>query len=175
VVISVKDIQTAHPATLAEVRDRVTSDFRRQKSIELAKSRADEIAKRAKAGENLATVAKSLGLEMKTSEAISRTASIPDVGNAKQFTQAFNMQVGQVGDPIASGQNWAVYRVAQHDPLNQDDFDKQKAKLQDQVLQKKRQAAYDLFRSSLKTRLQQEGQLHYNEENLKRLISPTQS
>jgi peptidyl-prolyl cis-trans isomerase D len=175
VVISVKDIQTAHPATLAEVRDRVASDFRRQKSIELAKSRADEIAKRAKAGENLATVAKSLGLEMKTSEAISRTASIPDVGNAKQFTQAFNMQVGQVGDPIASGQNWAVYRVAQHDPLNQDDFDKQKAKLQDQVLQKKRQAAYDLFRSSLKTRLQQEGQLHYNEENLKRLISPTQS
>jgi hypothetical protein len=68
-----------------------------------------------------------------------------------------------------------VYRVAQHDPLSQDDFEKQKAKLEEQVLQRKRQAAYDLFRTSLKTRLQQEGQLHFNDDNLKRLINPTQS
>ena len=175
VVVSVKDIQPAHPATLAEVRDRVASDFRRAKAVELAKTRADEVAKRVKAGENLATVAKSLGLEVKTSDAVSRTGSIPDVGNAKLFTSAFSMPVGQVGDPIQVGQNWAVYRVAQHDPLNQADFDQQKAKLEEQVLQRKRQAAYDLFRNSLKTRLQQEGQLRYNEDNLKRLISPSQS
>jgi hypothetical protein len=68
-----------------------------------------------------------------------------------------------------------VYRVAQHDPLNQFDFEKQKAKLEEQVLQRKRQAAYDLFRSSLKTRLTQEGQLHYNADNLKRIINPSQS
>jgi peptidyl-prolyl cis-trans isomerase D len=175
VVLSVKDIQAAHPATLAEVRDRVANDFRRQKAIELAKSRAEELAKRTKGGENLATAAKSLGFEMKTSDAISRTGSIPDAGSAKQFVPAFSMPVGQTGDPIPVGQNWTVYRVAQHDPLNQDDFEKQKAKLEEQVLQRKRQAAYDLFRSSLKTRLQQEGQLRYNEDNLKRLISPTQS
>jgi len=175
VVISVKDIQPAHPATLAEVRDRVANDFRRLKASELTKSRAEEIAKRAKAGENLATVAKSLGFEMKTSEPVSRTGSIPDAGSVKQLTQAFSLPVGQTGDPVPSGQNWMVYRVAQHDPLSQDDFEKQKAKLEEQVLQRKRQAAYDLFRTSLKTRLQQEGQLHFNDDNLKRLINPTQS
>jgi hypothetical protein len=42
-------------------------------------------------------------------------------------------------------------------------------------LQRKRQTAYDLFRTALKTRLQQEGQLHVNADNLKRLTSPTQS
>jgi peptidyl-prolyl cis-trans isomerase D len=172
VVLSVKDIQPSHPAALAEVHDRVASDYRHGKAVELAKSRAEELAKRAKSGENFATAAKALGFEAKTSEPISRTGSIPDVGSAKQFATAFTLPVGQTGDAIPLGQNWTVYRVAQHDPVNQDDFAKQKAKIEEQVLQRKRQTAYDLFRTALKARLQQQGQLHFNAENLKRLISP---
>jgi len=172
VVVSVKDIQPAHPATLAEVHDRVAADYRRGKAVELAKTRADELAKRAKAGENFNAAAKAVGFEVKTSDPVSRTGSIPDVGSAKQFAPAFALQVGQVGDPVALGQNWTVYRVAQHDAVNQDDFAKQKSKVEEQVLQRKRQSAYGLFRTALKTRLQQEGQLHFNTDNLKRLINP---
>lgn len=172
VVLSVKEIQPSHPATLAEVHDRVASDYRRMKASLLATSRAEEFGKRAKSGENFATVAKALGLDLKTSEPVSRTGSIPDLGNAKQFVAAFSMPVGQTGDPIAIGPNWAVFRVAQHDPVNQDEFEKQKSKVEEQVLQRKRQTAYDLFRTSLKARLQQEGQLHFNAENLKRLMNP---
>jgi peptidyl-prolyl cis-trans isomerase D len=175
VVISVKDIVAAHPATLPEVHDRVASDVRREKAIEMAKSRADELAKRAKGGENFAAAAKSLGLDVKTSDAFARAGSIPDAGSAKQFTGAFNMSVGQAGGPVPVAQNWMVYRVAQHDPLNDEDFAAQRAKLEEQVLQRKRQAAYDLFRTSLKTRLTQEGQLRYNADNLKRLMNPSQS
>ena len=82
------------------------------------------------------------------------------------------MPVGQAGDPVSVGPNWVVYRVAQHDPVNQDDFEKQKSKIEEQVLQQKRQTAYDLFRTALKTRLQQEGKLRVNQENLKRLTTP---
>ncbi len=172
VVLSVKDIQPSHPATLAEVHDRVAGDYRHGKAVEVAKARAEELAKRAKAGENLLSAGKALGFEVKTSEPISRTGSIPDLASAKQFATAFTFPVGQTGDPISLGQNWTVYRVAQHDPVNQDDFAKQKTKIQEQVLQRKRQTAYGLFRSALKARLLQEGQLHFNAENLKRLINP---
>ena len=172
VVISVKEILPAHPATLAEVHDRVASDFRHEKAVDLAKTRAEDLAKRAKSGENFAAVAKALGVDAKTSDPIARTGSIPDIGSAKQFIGAFTLPVGQTGEPLPLGQNWAVYRVAQHDPVNQDDFEKQKAKIEEQVLQRKRQTAYELFRTALKARLQQEGQLRYNAENLKRLISP---
>ena len=172
VVVSVKDVQPTHPAALAEVHDRVVTDFRHEKAVELAKTRADELAKRAKSGENFAAAAKALGFEMKTTEPIARSSSIPDLGSAKQFTSAFNMPVNQVGDPMAVAANWAVYRVAQHDPVNQDDFAKQKSKIEEQVLQQKRQSAYELFRTSLKTRLQQEGKLRVNQENLKRLTTP---
>jgi peptidyl-prolyl cis-trans isomerase D len=172
VVLSVKDVQPAHPATLAEVHDRVASDYRHGKAVDLAKTRAEDLAKRAKSGENFPAAAKALGFEVKTSELISRAGSIPDVGSAKQFAAAFTLPAGQAGDPIALGQNWAVYRVAQHDPVSQDDFEKQKAKIEEKVLQQKRQTAYELFRTALKARLQQEGQLRFNADNLKRLISP---
>jgi len=172
VVLSVKDILPQHAATLAEVHDRVASDFRHEKAVDLAKSRAMELAKNAKAGGNFAAAAKALHLETKTSDPVSRSGSIPDLGSAKQFAAAFSIPAGQVGDPMPFNQIWVVYRVAQHDPVNQDDFAKQKTKVEDQVLQRKRQTAYDLFRTALKARLQQEGQLHYNNENLKRLINP---
>jgi peptidyl-prolyl cis-trans isomerase D len=172
VVLSVKDIQTSHAATLAEVHERVAADYRHEKAVELAKTRAEDLAKRAKSGENFAAAAKALGLEVKTSEPVSRTGSIPDVGSAKQFSAAFTQTVGQSGDPLALGQNWVVYRVAQHDPVNQDDFEKQKSKVEAQVLQEKRQTAYELFRAALKARLEKEGRIQFNAETLKRLTNP---
>jgi peptidyl-prolyl cis-trans isomerase D len=175
VVFSVKDVVAAHPATLDEVKDRVASDYKHGKAVELAESRADELAKRAKGGENFDAAAKALGLTTKTSDPVAQAGSIPDLGSAKQFTAAFTLPVGQTGDPIALGQNWAVYRVAQHDSANQEDFEKQKTRIEDQVLQRKRQTAYALFRTALKNRLQQEGQLHFNADNLKRLINPSSS
>src|SRR5689334_15526050 len=89
VVISVKEDQPAHPATLAEVRDRVLGDYRSEKAADLAKSRAEELAKRTKSGEDLGKAAKALGFEAKTSELFSRTGSVNDLGGAAQLGPAF--------------------------------------------------------------------------------------
>jgi peptidyl-prolyl cis-trans isomerase D len=172
VVLTIKEIQQAHPAALGEVRDRVLADYRHEKAVDLAKTRAEELGKRVKSGENFASAAKALGFEIKTSDPFSRTGSIPEAGSAKQFSAAFKLPVGQAGDPVFLGANWVVYRVAQHDPINEEDFAKQKAAIETQALQTKRQAAYELFRSTLETRLRQEGKLHINAENLKRLTTP---
>ena len=172
VVLSIKDIQLTHPASLAEVRDRVLMDYRHEKAVDVAKARAEELGKRVKSGENFAAAAKSLGFETKTSEPLSRTGSIPEAGSMKQFSAAFKLPVGQAGDPVFLGSNWVIYRVAQHDPINEEDFAKQKASIEAQALQSKRQAAYELFRSTLEARLRQEGKLHINDANLKRLTSP---
>jgi peptidyl-prolyl cis-trans isomerase D len=175
VVVSVKEIQPTHPATLPEVRDRVLADYRQGKALDLAKTRAEELAKRVKSGENFNAAAKALGLETKTSDLFSRTGSVADVGNAKQLSAAFSLSVNQAGDPLAIGPNWLVYRVAQHDALNQDDFEKQKKTIETQVLQQKRQAAFELFRSELQARLRQEGKLQVNEQNMKRFSTPANS
>jgi len=172
VVLTIKEIQQAHPASLGEVRDRVLTDYRHEKAVDLAKTRGEDLGKRVKSGENFASAAKALGFEVKTSDPFSRTGSIPEAGSAKQFSAAFRLPVGQAGDPVFLGSNWVVYRVAQHDPINEEDFAKQKTAIETQALQTKRQAAYELFRSTLETRLRQEGKLHINAENLKHLTTP---
>ena len=172
VVLTIKEIQPTHPASLGEVHDRVLADYRHEKAVDLAKTRAEELGKRVKSGENFASAAKALGFEVKTSDAFSRTGSIPEAGSAKQFSAAFKLPVGQAGDPVFLGSNWVVYRVAQHDPINEEEFAKQKSTIETQALQVKRQAAYELFRSTLESRLRQEGKLHINTENLKRITTP---
>jgi len=69
VILTVKGILEAHQGTLAEVHDRVLADYQHEKSIALASARAQELSRRAQAGEDLDQAAKSLDLAVKTSDA----------------------------------------------------------------------------------------------------------
>src|SRR6267154_416665 len=144
IVLSVKQIQPAHPGSLEEVR-----------------------AKRVKAGEKFDSAAKSLGLEAKTSDLLARSGSISGAVSGKQIAAAFQLKTGDVGSPLNVGANWFVYRVAEKEEPNPADFEKQKKELTDQVLQTKRNMAFDAFRTSLEARLKQEGKLHIMSDKMK--------
>jgi hypothetical protein len=117
--------------------------------------------------------AKSLGVDVKTSDSISRTGSIPDIGTGKQIADAFTMGVGQVSKPLQVGGNWVVYSVVSHELPNPDDLAKQTPDIQQTLLQTKQDAAFDAFRTALEDRLRSEGKLTINPDVLKRLTSNT--
>ena len=71
VVLSVQQITPAHQGSLEEVREQVVNDLKQEEAGKLAKTKAEELAKRVKAGEKFETAAKALGLEAKTSDLIS--------------------------------------------------------------------------------------------------------
>jgi peptidyl-prolyl cis-trans isomerase D len=167
VVLALKDKQPAHQGTLEEVRDRVLTDLKREKSMELAKSKAEELAKRGKAGEKFETAAKALGLEPKTSDSFARNGSLPGAASGKQLSAAFNLNPGDVGAPLSLGQNWLVYRVAEKQEPNPADFEAQKKQLTEEALQEKRNLAFDAFKTSLDNRLKQEGKLTIMPDRLK--------
>jgi len=167
VVLSVKSILPAHQGSLEEVRDRVIADLKREKSTEMAKSRAEELIKRVKAGEKFDVAAKALGLEPKTSDPIARDGSIPGTASGKQVSAAFNLKAGDVAAPLSLGQNWLVYRVAEKTEANPADFDKQKKQLTGELLQSKRSLAFEAFQTALDNRLKQEGKLKLMPEKLK--------
>ena len=171
VVLSVKEIQPAHPGTLAEVRDRVTSDIRREKSVELAKSRAEELYKRSQSGEGLAAAAKALGVELKTSEPFARTGTVPGAGSARQLSEAFSLPAGQTGPPVFLGADWIVYHVLEREQVKTEDMAKLRKEVEPQVLQSKRQLAYEAFRTALEQRMRQQGKLQILPDALKRFGS----
>lgn len=170
VVFTVKETQAAHPGTLAEVRSRVADDFRRDRSVELARTRAEEFARRAQ-GANFAQTAKVMGLEMRASELFARTGSVPDVGAARQIPTAFTLPVGSVSKPVFLGARWVVFRVAAHEQAKPEDLVAQSKTIAATLLNQKRQLAYDAFRTALEQRMQAEGKLQFNEQNLRRLTN----
>jgi peptidyl-prolyl cis-trans isomerase D len=166
VVLSVKQILPAHQGTLEEVREQVISDLKQEESSRLAKSKADELSKRLKAGEKFDAVAKALSLEPKTSDAISRNDSIPGAASGKQLGEAFQMKPGDTAPPMALGQNWMVCRIVTKEEPNPADFDKQKKALSEQLLQTKRNVGFEAFKTALEARLKEEGKVKIMPEKL---------
>ncbi len=167
VVLSVKEILPTHQGSLEEVRDKVVAELKLQKATEMARAKAEDLAKRVKAGEKFAAAAKALGLEPKTSDLFARNGSVSGAASGKQLSAAFQMKSGEVGAPLNLGSNWLVYRVAEKEEPNPADFEKQKKDLTEQVLQTKRNMAFEAFRTALEARLKQEGKLQIMPDRLK--------
>jgi len=167
VVLSLKSVQPAHQGSLEEVRDKLIAELKREKSTELARTKAEDLSKRLNAGEKFDAAAKALGLEAKTSDTIARDGSITGAASGKQLAAAFNLKAGGIGAPLNLGQNWLVYRVEEKEEPNPADFDKQKKDLTETVLQAKRSLAFEAFRTALEDRLKQEGKLKLMPEKLK--------
>jgi len=167
VVLAVKSSQPAHQGSLEEVRDRVVTDLKREKSTDIARSKAEELIKRVKGGEKFDAAARALGLEPKMSDLIARDGSIPGAASGKQVSAAFNLKAGDTASPLSLGQNWLVYHVAEKTEANPADFDKQKKQLTDELLQSKRNLAFEAFQKSLDDRMKQEGKLKLMPDKLK--------
>jgi peptidyl-prolyl cis-trans isomerase D len=166
VVLSVQQITPAHQGSLEEVREQVVNDLKQEEAGKLAKTKAEELAKRVKAGEKFEAAAKALGLEAKTSDLISRNDSISGAASGKQLGEAFQMKPGDVGAPMSLGNTWMVYRVETKEEANPNDFEKQKKSLTEQLLQTKRSVAYEAFKTALDNRLKQEGKVKLNTDKM---------
>src|SRR5207253_541326 len=173
VVLALKASFPAHQGTLDEVQDRVTSDLKKELSVEQAKSKADELVRRIKGGEKFAAAAKALGLDPKTSDSISQDGSISGAASGKQLSTAFKLKQGDVGPPLNLGQNWFVYRVAEKVEADPANFEAQKKQLTQELLQSKREVAFEAFRSALSDRLVKEGKLKLMPDKLKSFGSLT--
>src|SRR6185295_7483711 len=110
-LLSVTETLPAHQGTLTEVKEKVLTDFRRDRATEMAKTDAEDLAKKAKSGADFAAAAKASGFEAKTSDLVSRSTSITDIGSASQIGEAFTLPAGQVGQPSFLGANWVVFKV----------------------------------------------------------------
>jgi len=167
VVLSIAQILPAHPGTLEEVRDKVISDLKQQKSQQLARSKADELVNRVKAGEKFAAAAKALDLDAKTSDLFARTGSIPGVGSGKLLAAAFGLKAGEVGAPLEIAGGWLAYQVGDKVEPDPTDFEAQKKTITDTLLQTKRNVAFEAFHSSLEERLKSEGKLKLMPEKMR--------
>jgi peptidyl-prolyl cis-trans isomerase D len=154
---------------LAEVRDRVRDDLTRERAAELAKTKAGEIAAMLKGAGDFAAAAKKAGLEVKSTELISRGSPIPDLGVSAEVDQvAFSLPVGGVSDPIATPQGTAIVRVADKEAVT----DAQVASGMDQVRDELVNQRRDRFFSGYMVEAKKKLDIQINQETLQRAVGP---
>jgi len=169
-IIQLADIVPEHVPTLEEVRARVEEDYRAQQSRVLAADKAKQFAAKVKTGD-FAKVAKADGLTPKESKDFTQQDFVEGVGSGSELSSAFTLNVGQTSDAISLGGKNVVFRVVSHTAPNDADFVQQKDQITEELLDRKRSLAFELYRDNLKLQLVRTGELKLNATALQQFIA----
>jgi peptidyl-prolyl cis-trans isomerase D len=172
VVFEVTKIDPPRTPPFEEIKDRVTTEFKNQRAADILRRKTQEMADRAHAEHDLAKAAKEAGATVKTSDLVSRTAQVPDIGSMSgPAAAAFAMKQGEISGPLNLGANQAVLQIVERQEPSASDteFAKQRDQLRERLASQKRQEVLGLFVSDLNTRLEKEGKVKINKTEMDKL------
>jgi peptidyl-prolyl cis-trans isomerase D len=172
VVFEVTKIEPARTPSFEEIKDRVTTEFKNQRAADILRRKTQEMADRAHAEHDLAKAAKEAGATVKTSDLVSRTQQVPDLGSMSgPAAAAFTMKQGEISGPLNLGASQAVLQIMERqEPSTSDaEFAKQRDQLRERLAGQKRQEVLGLFVNDLNTRLEKEGKVKINKTEMDNL------
>jgi peptidyl-prolyl cis-trans isomerase D len=110
-IIRVDDKQAAHLKTLDEVKDQIEGSIREQKAAQAASNQVNALLAQAR-GTGLDKAAAAKGLNLVNTDFVSRTDSLPGIGNSAQFMSAvFGQAEKSPPEQVALSQGYAVFEV----------------------------------------------------------------
>ncbi len=173
VIYQVSEVKPPQKPTFEDVRARVEADFKQERANELLAQQTRELSDRARAEHDLKKAAKQLGATVKSSELVTRSGQVPDIGAMSgQASVAFDMKPGEVSGPINAGRNGIVFTVLERQEPNPAELAGNQDRIRDTLLQKKREEVLEIFTSNLQTEMQKAGKIRYNKEERERLFNP---
>jgi peptidyl-prolyl cis-trans isomerase D len=165
-------VEPARTPSFDEIKDRVSNEFKSQRANELLQKNVQQMADRAHAEHDLAKAAKEAGATVKPSELVGRTSQVTDIGAMSgPASAAFALKPGEISGPINLGQKAAVVQVTERQEASVTDpeFAKERDTILEQLSERKRQQALELFLNNLESRMEKEGKVKYNKTEMDRL------
>jgi peptidyl-prolyl cis-trans isomerase D len=156
--------------TFEEIRNRLETEFKNERSAALLSQKTQELSDRAKAGHDLKKAAKELGAAMKTSDFVLPDGQVPDIGSmAGPAAVAFTVKPGDISGPINSGNTGAVLTLLEKQEPAAADFATQRDQIRDTLLQNKQAELFGLFVANLHDQMEKSGKIKINQEEMKKL------
>jgi peptidyl-prolyl cis-trans isomerase D len=167
-VFQVKSVVPAHAPTFADWKSHVEDDYRNEQVPALLSQKTAELAAKAKAENDLGKAAKEMGATVKTSDLVDQTGQVPELGAVGQVApQLFEMTPGSMSGPINAGRTGVVAKLVDKQQPSDADIAKNLDQTRDQILEQKRQEAFEVFANSIIN--------DYKKKNLVRMTAKTQS
>ncbi|MFB3920660.1 MAG: peptidyl-prolyl cis-trans isomerase [Terriglobia bacterium] len=169
-IIQLMEIVPEHTPKLEEVRAIVEQDYRAARSQSLAVEKAQEFAAKVKTGD-FQKVAKSMGLAVKESKDFNQQDYLEGLGSGSQLSAAFTLNPGQTSDAVQVGGNRVVFRVVARTPAVEADLPSQQDQIAEELVERKRSLAWELYQKNLKEKLLASGELKINEAAMKSFLA----
>ena len=172
VVYQVLDVRPPATPMFDEIRARVESDYKGDKAQELLAKRTQELADKAKSEHDLKKAAQQMGASYKTSDLVTQKSQVPELGSmAEQASVAFTLNKGEISGPINTGRGGAVLSVVDKQLPTPEEAAKGSDQTREQLLDRKRNEVFAVFATGLRDRMQKDGKIKINKEEMGRLTS----
>ena len=149
-IFQVTGVDPAHAPTFAEWKTHVLDDYRNEQLPAMLNQKTKDLADKAKASGDLAKAAKEVGASVKTSDLVGQSGQVPDFGDVGQVApQLFDMSVGAISGPINAGRTGVVARLIDKKAPTPDEIQKNLDQSRDQILDQRRNQAFELFASNV--------------------------
>ena len=171
VIYQVTDVEPAQTPAFEQIKAQVEDQFKAQRAQSLLAQRTQELSDRAHAEHDLSKAAKELGSTVKTSDLVSASSQVPDVGPMSgPANVAFSLGPGQISGPLqaGSGSGLVIAVIDKQEPTPEE------AKLawdhaKDQLLEQRRQVLEGLYVQNLREKLEKEGKIRINKKEMERM------
>jgi hypothetical protein len=169
----VTDVIPARPATFAEVQNQIRDSVAARRATAAVQTHAQELVDKAKSmGGDLAKAAKAMGLEVKTSDDVTRTGAVEGLGSASYVAQGFNLPDGSVFGPVATPDSTVVAKVVSRSQADMSKINNdERAKIRDEIKSRKGRDRGLLFEAGLKEALIRQGKIKIHQDVIQRLIA----
>ncbi len=173
VVFQLLAVKPPSTPTFEEIRTRVETEFKNERSSILLTQKTQELSDRAKSEHDLKKAAKELGATVKTSDFVLPDGQVPDIGSMSGGASvAFNMKPGDISGPINSGADGAVISLLEVQAPTADDFAAKRDEIREQLLLSQKQELFGLFVNNVRVQMEKSGKIKVNQEELKALTHP---
>ena len=164
--ITVVETKPSALPTLDQVKDKVRDDVVRLKAVDVAKAKAATMATAAKG--NFAAAAKAAGVEVKTTELITRGTALPEIGVNQQVEDAvFKMKQGETSAPISTDNAVVVVHVKERQDPKVGDFDAAKDQVKEQLWNQKQTEFFSAYMAKARDKFS----LTYNNAAIQAIFS----
>ncbi len=129
-IVHVDDKQDAHVKTLDEVKDQIEPSLKQQKAAQAVDDQARALLSQARSG-GLDKAAAAKGLQVVTTDFISRNDALPGIGPSPQFMQAvFGAAEKSPPDEVQLPQGYAVYELEAIKPAATPSFEEIRSRVE---------------------------------------------
>src|SRR2546426_5666161 len=164
VIPMLAEIAAGHPASFEEAKDKVVADVKAEKARELAVAQGKQVEELIKGGKDLAAAAKAVGAEIKTSELLTRGASLPEFGPIPDLEkEMFSLPIGKTGTPSTISGKTLAFSVKERQEINPEEMKKSMDTLRTDMLPTRKEQYFGAYMQEVRKKMESSKRIRINE------------